>query len=56
MSKADTLFVGASAFTASEVATPILQTADLSGFVQIIVQVVIGIATLITMFKKKKQD
>lgn len=49
------LFIGSTGFAVSEIATPILQTADLSGLVQIVVQIVIGVATLISMFKKKKQ-
>lgn len=49
------LFAGSAGIAVSEIATPILQTADLSGFVQIVVQIVIGVATLISMFKKKKQ-
>lgn len=50
-----TLFAGSAGIAAAEIATPLLQTADLSGFVQIVVQIVIGVATLISMFKKKKQ-
>lgn len=46
--------IGGAGIGAVEVATPVLQSADVSSIVQIIVQVVIGIATLVSMFKKNK--
>lgn len=54
MSKLDTLTVGAVGFTSAEIATPALNAVDASGLVQVVVQVIIGIATLIGLFKKKK--
>lgn len=46
--------IGTAGIGAVEVATPVLQSADVSSIVQVIVQVVIGIATLVSMFKKNK--
>ena len=46
--------IGGVGIGAVEVATPVLQSADVSSIVQIVVQVVIGIATLVSMFRKNK--
>ena len=55
MGKADSLFYGVTGITAVEVSQPLLQSADATNVVQIIVQVIIGIATLIGMFKKNQK-
>ena len=46
--------IGTAGIGAVEITTPVLQSADVSSIVQVIVQVVIGIATLVSMFKKNK--
>lgn len=55
MAQVKTLLTGTSGIAVAEVAQPMLQTADVSNFVQVIVQIVIGVATLIGMFKKKSK-
>lgn len=55
MDQIKTLLTGTSGIAVAEVTQPMLQTADVSNFVQVIVQIVIGIATLIGMFKKKSK-
>ena len=55
MGKTDSLIYGVTGITAVEVSQPILQSADTTNLVQIIVQVIIGIATLIGMFKKNQK-
>lgn len=54
MNEVKTLLTGTSGIAVAEVATPLLQSADVGGIVQVIVQIVIGVATLIGMFNKKK--
>lgn len=56
MNEIKTGLIGTSGIAVAEVATPMLQTADVSGLVQIIVQIVIGVATIIGMFKKNKKQ
>lgn len=56
MDKIEVLAIGATGVTATEIATPILQTADVSSVVQVVVQILIGIATLIGLFKKNKNQ
>lgn len=55
MQSIKTLLTGTSGIAVAEVAQPMLATADASSIVQVIVQIVIGIATLIGMFKKDKK-
>lgn len=55
MNEIKTLLTGTSGIAVAEVATPMLQSADVGGIVQVIVQIVIGVATLIGMFKKNKK-
>ena len=55
MQSIKTLLTGTSGIAVAEVATPMLQSADIGGIVQVIVQIVIGVATLIGMFKKKSK-
>ena len=54
ISEVKNALIGGAGIGAVEVATPVLQSADVSSIVQVIVQVVIGIATLVSMFKKNK--
>lgn len=56
MQEVKTLLVGSSGFAVSEVATPILATADVGNIVQVVVQILIGIATLIGLFGKNKKQ
>lgn len=55
MNEIKTLLTGTSGIAVAEVAQPMLQSADVGGIVQVIVQIVIGVATLIGMFKKKSK-
>jgi hypothetical protein len=55
MDQVKTLLTGTSGIAVAEVAQPMLQSADVSSIVQVIVQIVIGIATLVGMFKKKSK-
>ena len=55
MQSIKTLLTGSSGIAVAEVAQPLLQSADVSSIVQVIVQIVIGVATLIGMFKKDKK-
>ena len=55
MDKIDTLMVGSGGLAVSEVATPMLAQADANNVVQIIVQIIIGVATLVGLFKKNKK-
>lgn len=55
MDNIKTLLTGTSGIAVAEVSQPILQSADASSIVQVIVQIVIGVATLIGMFKKQKK-
>ena len=55
MDQVKTLLTGSSGIAVAEVAQPMLQSADVSSIVQVIVQIVIGIATLVGMFKKKSK-
>lgn len=55
MDNIKTLLTGTSGIAVAEVAQPMLQSADVGGIVQVIVQIVIGIATLVGMFKKPKK-
>lgn len=55
MGKIDTIAIGSGGFAVSEVAQPMLESADASNVVQLVVQVIIGIATLIGLFKKKSK-
>lgn len=52
--KLDTLAYGVGGFSAIVVAEPALDAVNSGNVVQIIVQIIIGIATLVGMFKKKK--
>lgn len=54
--KIDTLTYGVGGFSASVIADPILTNADASSIVQVVVQLIIGIATLVGMFKKNKKN
>lgn len=54
--KIDTLTYGVGGFSASVIAEPVLSNADASSLVSVIVQVIIGIATLVGMFKKNKKN
>lgn len=51
-----TLGIGSVGFLATEVAPQAVEavSTDSANFVQVVIQIVIGIATLIGMFKKKK--
>lgn len=53
--KLDTLAYGVSGFSASIVAEPMLDAVNSGNIVQVIVQIIIGIATLVAMFKKNKK-
>lgn len=55
MDEVKTLLTGTSGIAVAEVAQPMLQSADIGSIVQVIVQIVIGVATLIGMFKKNKK-
>lgn len=55
MDQIKTLLTGTSGIAVAEVTQPMLQSADVSSIVQVIVQIVIGVATLIGMFKKKSK-
>lgn len=55
MNKVDTLVIGSGGFAVSEIATPIMAQADATNIVQVIVQIIIGIATLVGLFKKNKK-
>ena len=55
MDQVKTLLTGTSGIAVAEVTTPMLQSADVGSIVQVVVQIVIGIATLIGMFKKKSK-
>lgn len=55
MQQIKTLLTGTSGIAVAEVTQPMLQSADVSSIVQVIVQIVIGVATLIGMFKKDKK-
>ena len=54
--KLDSLTYGVGGFSASVIADPVLTNADASSVVSIIVQLIIGVATLIGMFKKGKKN
>lgn len=56
MNEVKTGLIGTSGIAVAEVATPMLEAVDVSGVVQIIVQVIIGIATIIGLFKKKTKQ
>lgn len=54
--KLDTLAYGVGGFSASVVAEPALDALNTGNVVQVIVQIIIGIATLVGMFKKNKKN
>lgn len=54
--KLDTLAYGVGGFSASVIAEPALEAVSSGNVVQVIVQIIIGIATLVGMFKKNKKN
>lgn len=54
--KLDTLTYGVGGFSASVIAEPALDAVNSGSVVQVIVQIIIGIATLVGMFKKGKKN
>lgn len=54
--KLDTLAYGVGGISASVVAEPTLDAVNSGNVVQIIVQIIIGIATLVGMFRKNKKN
>ena len=56
MYRVNTLLVGSSGVVASAVSPELISTVanDVPNVIQILVQIVIGIATLINLFKRKK--
>lgn len=55
MEKVNNFFVGASGLAGTEIASTVLETADVSNIVQVVVQILIGVATLLGLFKKGKK-